>query len=236
VENQVPEIRAIVVYYTRMGVVRTMAQHVAEGVARVPNARATMLEIDDRPVDIPREGESEEDARRRRATVVNQLAISDVLFLGSPSYFGSMASPLKRLFEECSTASIPAISDRSRPWRNNLFHGKLGAAFTASATPHGGNEQTLHSMLTMLMHLGVIVVTPGQQLPILENEAAPYGPTTVTGPDGDRPPTEQELEDARRLGEQVAQTALQFKLGRAEWERLRAASRPQSPPTASPDS
>jgi NAD(P)H dehydrogenase (quinone) len=130
-----------------------------------------------------------------------------------------MASPVKRFFEDCVTASAPPTTDRSRPWRHHRFRDKVGAAFSGSATPHGGNEQTLHSILTMMMHLGMIVVTPGQGEPILVNDAAPYGVTTVTGPDGDWLPDEHVRGAARDEGEHVAMIATWLRQGRLDWER-----------------
>lgn len=76
---------------------------------------------------------------------------------------------------------------------------------------------TLHSILTMLMHLGMIIVTPGQQQPILENEAAPYGPTAITGATGDRPLSPEVIENARRFGRHVAEVTAWVRLGQERW-------------------
>ena len=213
------EIRVLVVYYSRFGVLKALADGIAEGARRIPGVRAELLEVEDRPVEELRSGESRAGMGRRRAAVLNRLTAADALVVGAPAYFGSMASPMKRLFEDCATASTPLTTDRSRPWRNHLFHGKVGAAFTASGTPHGGNEQALHSILTLMMHLGMVLVTPGQRPPILEHSAAPYGVTAIAGPDGDRPPTEDDQDAARELGEQVAEVATWLHEGRSAWEQ-----------------
>ncbi len=220
-------VRVLIAYYSRFGAIRDLAHAVAEGVQRVPGARPAFLEIEDQPVEELRATiadlglrESEEEMRRRRGALLGRLAEADAVIVGSPAYFGSLASPVKRFFEDCATAST-AILDRSRPWHHYLFEDKPGAAFTSSATPHGGNEQTLHSMLTMLMHLGMIIVTPGQRGPILEQEAAPYGATAVTGPTGNRGLTDREREEARHLGERAATIATWLRLGRGEGERRR---------------
>lgn len=209
-------VRLLVVYYSRFGAVATLAERVAEGARQVGGTEVRLLRVDEGFLGDGggRDGRA---AISRRAAVLNQLTSADALVVGSPGYFGSMASAVKRLFEECATAELPPATDRSRPWRQYLFHNKVGAAFTATATPHGGNEQTLLSILTMFMHLGMIVVTPGQQQPILENESAPYGATTITGPTGDRDPTESEQEAARRLGQQVAEVAVWLRLGQVRW-------------------
>jgi NAD(P)H dehydrogenase (quinone) len=210
----------LIVYYSRFGVLRLLAERIAEGARRLPTVEVRDLEVEDRPLEEPRPGETEDDVARRRAIAVNQLAMADALIVGAPSYFGSMAAPVKRLFEDCLTASPPP-TDRSRPWRSYLFGDKVGAAFTASGTPHGGNEQTLHSILTMLMHLGMVVVTPGQGEPILEDEASPYGATAIAGPGGDRVPSAAEQDAALALGERVARVTTWLALGRAEWDKSR---------------
>jgi NAD(P)H dehydrogenase (quinone) len=214
-----PEI--LVVYYSRFGVLKVLAERIAEGARRVENVGVRFLEVEDRPVEELRPGESQDDMARRRAVIVNELAAADALIVGAPAYFGSMASPVKRLFEDCATASDPTTTDRSRPWRQHRFRNKVGAAFTASGTPHGGNEQTLHSILTMLMHLGMIVVTPGQRQSIQKHQASPYGATAISGPDGSRPPSQEEQDAARELGEQVAEVATWLHEGRSAWEQRR---------------
>jgi NAD(P)H dehydrogenase (quinone) len=212
-------LQILIVYYSRFGAVGALAEKIAEGAHRVPNVETHLLAVEDRPIEELRPGESEADMAARRAVVVNRLIAADAIIVGAPSYFGTMASPVKRLFEDCVTASAPPTTDRTRPWRHHRFQDKVGAAFTGSATPHGGNEQTLHSILTLMMHLGMIVVTPGQREPILENEASPYGATVVTGVHGTWLPDDVIQEAARNQGEQVALVASWVRLGRLAWER-----------------
>jgi hypothetical protein len=99
---------------------------------------------------------------------------------------------------------------------------KVGAAFTASATPHGGNEQALQSILTLFMHLATVIVTPGQSEPILANAGAPYGATAVAGASADHAPTEMEQKEARALGQRVARLSTWLRLGRTVWEQNHA--------------
>jgi NAD(P)H dehydrogenase (quinone) len=179
------------------------------------------LEVEDQPIEELRQGESVEDMERRRSEILKQIAKADGLIIGSPAYFGAMASPLKCLLEDAVTHNSPAFTERSRPWRHYLFRDKVGAAFASSATPHGGNEMAIHSILTMMMHLGMLVVTPGQHEPLLEHVAAPYGATTVTGPHGNREATNEEREAAREFGQRVAEITAWLVLGRLEWERER---------------
>jgi NAD(P)H dehydrogenase (quinone) len=223
-----PTITVLIVYYSRYGVVKLLAERIAEGVRRVPGASARLLAVADTPITELRPGESEADMALRRARMVDEFTGVDAIIVGSPSYFGTMASPVKRLFEDCATASPPP-QDRTRPWRIHLFRNKVGAAFASSATPHGGNEMTLHSILTMMMHMSMIVVTPGQAEPILENESAPYGPTAVTGATADRLPSAQEQEAALAHGERVAQIAACLALGRMAWGEREDAKWPEQP-------
>jgi NAD(P)H dehydrogenase (quinone) len=212
-------LQLLIVYYSRFGSLKALGEEIVEGARRLPNVTAQLLPVDDQPIEELRPGESQADMAARRAVVLNQLIAADAIVVGAPSYFGSLASPVKRLFEDCATASAPPTTDRSRPWRHHRFRDKVGAAFSGSATPHGGNEQTLHSILTLMMHLGMIVVTPGQSEPILENEAAPYGVTVITGAEGDQLPDDVVRAAARNQGEQVATIATWLRLGRLEWER-----------------
>ncbi len=218
-----PPVEILIVYYSRFGVVKALAELIAEGAKRVDGTKVSFLEAPEQPIEYLRPGETEADMMNRRAQVVHQFMSADALIVGSPSYFGVLASPVKRLFEDCVTASHPPVTDRTRPWRHYLLRDKVGAAFTSSGTPHGGNELTLHSILTILMHLGMIIVTPGQQEPILENVTAPYGATAIAGPEGNWPLTEEARKEAQDLGERVAEVTTWLAWGRDEWQRKQSA-------------
>jgi NAD(P)H dehydrogenase (quinone) len=155
-----------------------MADALVEGIRGTPEAEAHLLELDEVPIDQLRPGENERQHAERRDVMLQRLEAADALVVGAPAYFGSMASPVKRFFEDVLTTSVRDPTDRSRPWRHSVLHDKVGAAFTASGTVHGGNEMPALD-LTMCMGLGVIVVTPRQGQPILQDQAAPYGATTV---------------------------------------------------------
>jgi NAD(P)H dehydrogenase (quinone) len=228
-------VRLLVVYYSRFGVLNLLAERVTQGArAAEPCIEVDCLEVEETPIEQLRPGETEAEMQRRRAAILDKVAMADALVVGTPAYFGSMASPVKRLFEDCLVANGgSATDDRSRPWRAPLLREKVGAAFTASSTPHGGNELALHSVLTLFMHLGMLVVTPGQGEPILENPAAPYGATAVAGATGDHLPTEAEQAAARALGERVARITTWLRSGRTEWER---AHPPQPSRAAEPQS
>jgi NAD(P)H dehydrogenase (quinone) len=203
----------LIIYYSRFGAIKDLAEQIAEGARGVPGTMVELITVDEEPLNALRPGETEEGRRGRQLALLNKLALAHAVIAGGPSYFGSMASPLKRFFEDCATAES-AVLDRTRPWHHYLFRDKAGAAFTSSATPHGGNEQTLHSILTLLMHLGMVVVTPGQRGPILEQPTAPYGATAITGPEGQRGLSEQEIAEGRFLGQRVATIAGWLRAGR----------------------
>src|SRR3954447_9403506 len=218
------QLHVLVIYYSRFGAIRDLAGHIREGIERVPGTAVDLLEIGDDPLPELQGGEAlDEEAHARRTALLNRVARADALIIGGPSYYGSMASALKRFFEDLGVATSEHL-DRTRPWHHYLFRDKPGAAFVTSATPHGGNEQTLQSMLTLMMHLGMLVVPPGQRSPILEQPAAPYGATAITGPQGQRGLEEDEIGEARDLGQRLAEVGIWLRAGRLlETERLRAA-------------
>lgn len=210
---------------------KLLAERATQGArAAVPSIEVGCLEVEEAPIEQLRPGETQAEMQRRRAAILDRLAMGDAVVVGTPAYFGSIASPGKRLFEDCFVASGgTAIDDRSRPWRAPLLRQKVGAAFTASGTPHGVNELALHSVLTLFMHLYMLVVTPGQGDPILENATTPYGATAVAGASGDHLPTEAEQAAACALGERVARITTWLRSGRTDWER----AHPSQPSRAS---
>jgi len=222
-ETLTPKMQVVVVFYSRFGALKVLAEQIAEGAWSVEDVEVHLLPIGDDPIEALQSGEQVGDMTMRRAQVLGELGAADVVIVGAPAYFGGMASPMKRFFEDCATVGNAVMTDRSRPWRHYLFRDKVGAAFTSSATTHGGNEQALHSILTMMIHLGMVVITPGQEEPILQNDAAPYGATTITGSDGNRTPTPADQETARALGKRAALRGMWLMTGRTEWEKRHGA-------------
>ena len=219
------QVLVVVVVYSRFGVLERLCERIVDGVRDVSGAGAHVIEVAEQPIDELLPGEGEAERSRRREVVMEWLRAADALIVGAqqadalivgaPAYYGSMASPVKRFFEDVLTAGTAPPVDRTRPWRRDLLRDNVGAAFTASATPHGGNELALHSILTMFMHLGMLVVTPGQVEPLLLNPAAPYGATAIAGATGDERPTAEEEAAARELGIRVARIAGVLRAGRA---------------------
>jgi len=192
--------KVLVLYYSSYGHIETMANAVAEG------SREAGAEVDIRrvPETVPEEtaiaGHFKRDQEAPVATL-EELENYDAIVVGTGTRYGRMSS------------QMAAFLDRTGAlWAKGAFNGKVGAAFTASATQHGGQETTLFSILTNLLHFGMTIVGldygfAGQMKVDELTGGSPYGATTITGGDGSRQPSANELEGARYLGRRVANTA-----------------------------
>jgi NAD(P)H dehydrogenase (quinone) len=192
--------KVLVLYYSAYGHIETMAQAIAEG-AR--GAGAT--------VDIKRVPEtlSEEEAKARHFKLdqaapvakIDDLADYDAIVVGTGTRFGRMSSQMASFLDQAGGL-----------WAKGALNGKVGAAFTSSATQHGGQETTLFSIITNLLHFGMVVVgmdygfAPQMTLDEIAG-GAPYGATTIAGTDGSRQPSQTELDGARYQGRRVAEVA-----------------------------
>jgi NAD(P)H dehydrogenase (quinone) len=192
--------KVLVLYYSTYGHIEAMANAVAEG------ARAAGAEVDVKrvPETVPTEQAKtahfklEQDAP---VAVVADMANYDAIVVGTPTRFGRMSSQMAAFLDQAGGL-----------WAKGLLNGKVGAAFTSSATQHGGQETTLFSIITNLLHFGMVVVGMdygyGAQMTLTEiTGGAPYGATTIAGGDGSRKPSDNELEGARYQGRRVAEVA-----------------------------
>jgi NAD(P)H dehydrogenase (quinone) len=132
---------------------------------------------------------------------VADLAEYDAVVIGTPTRFGRMSSQMAAFLDQAGGL-----------WASGKLNGKVGAAFTSSATQHGGQETTLFSIITNLLHFGFVVVGMdygyGAQMTLDEIVGgAPYGATTIAGGDGSRKPSDKELDGARYQGRRVAEVA-----------------------------
>jgi NAD(P)H dehydrogenase (quinone) len=135
---------------------------------------------------------------------IEALADYDAIIVGTGTRFGRIASQMASFLDQAGGL-----------WARGALNGKVGAAFTASATQHGGNETTLFSVITNLLHLGMTIVGlpyshQGQMTLSEIAGGSPYGATTITGGDGSRLPSAIELDGARHQGRLVAQVALKL--------------------------
>ena len=191
------DVKVAVVYYSRFGSVAAMAQAVAEGCRRVPGAEVLLYRIGEEP---PPE--------------LADLRAADALVVGTPAYFGNAASPALSFFETLLSGQVGAKVEGRAPWWHQMFQDKVGAAFVSCGAEHAGSEHALQAVLRLMMHLGMVVVTPGLPEPMFVEHRSPYGAVAVAGPGGDRPPNLTELDAARELGERVATVAMWMRLGR----------------------
>ena len=187
----------LVLYYSRHGSTSEMARHIARGVemagmeARLRTVPAISTECEAVAPDIPVTGAI--------YATLDDLRNCSGLALGSPTRFGNMAAPLKYFID--GTSSL---------WLGGELVGKPGAAFTSTASLHGGQESTLLSMLLPLMHHGMLVLgLPYSESALLDTRGGgtPYGPSHHAGADGKRDLDTHEITLCRALGKRLAETA-----------------------------
>lgn len=192
--------RILVLYYSSYGHIEAMAQAVAEG-ARSAGAIVDVKRVPETvPDEIANAAHFKLDQAAPVATV-EELADYDAIIVGTPTRYGRMSSQMASFLDQ--TGGL---------WMRGALNGKIGGAFTSSATQHGGQETTLFSIITNLLHFGMVIVGlpysfQGQMRVDEITGGSPYGATTIAGGDGSRQPTENELAGARVQGELIAQTA-----------------------------
>lgn len=192
--------KVLVVYYSSYGHIEAMANAVAEG-AREAGAEVAIRRVPETvPEDVARSSHFKLDQAAPVATVA-ELADYDAIVVGTGTRFGRMSSQMAAFWDQTGGH-----------WMTGALVGKVGAAFTSTASQHGGQETTLFSILTNLLHQGLTVVGLPYafqgQLGLEEVKGgSPYGATTLTGADGSRMPSETELAGARFQGKHVAEVA-----------------------------
>ena len=192
--------KALVLYYSAHGHIETMAAAVAEGVreagAQVDIKRVPELVSDKVAHDLHYKTDQVAPVAK-----VDDLAAYDAIIIGAGTRFGRLPSQMADFLDHAG-----------RLWARGALHGKVGGAFTSSATQHGGQETTLLSIITNLLHFGMVVVGldyghAGQMTLDEITGGSPYGATTITGGDGSRMPTANELDGARYQGRRIAEIA-----------------------------
>ncbi|MFD1331278.1 NAD(P)H:quinone oxidoreductase [Methylopila musalis] len=192
--------KVLVLYYSTYGHIETMAEAVAEG-AREAGAEAVVKRVPETvPQEIAEKNHFKLDQKAPVATV-DELPEYDAIIFGAPTRFGTVASQLRAFIDQ--TGGL---------WAAGKLLGKVGSAFTSSASQHGGQESTLLSFLPTLLHHGMVVVglpyAFAGQLTLDEiSGGSPYGATTIAGGDGSRQPSANELAGARFQGRHVAEIA-----------------------------
>jgi NAD(P)H dehydrogenase (quinone) len=192
--------KVLVLYYSSYGHIETMAQAVVDG-ARSTGASVDIKRVPETvPPEIAKTSHFKLDQAAPIATI-GELANYDAIIVGTPTRFGRMPSQMASFLDQAGGL-----------WVSGALNGKVGGAFTSTATQHGGQEVTLFSVITNLMHFGMIIVGlpysyQGQMTLDEIVGGSPYGATTIAGGQGQRQPSTLELDGARFQGKLIAETA-----------------------------
>ncbi len=197
--------KVLIVYYSTYGHVHAMAEAIAKGAKEVAGAEVVLRRV---PETLPSEvlekmGATEAQKAFAHVPVctVDELAQADAVIFGTPTRFGNMCGQMRQFLD--ATGQL---------WAQGALVGKVGSVFASTATQHGGQESTILSFHTTLLHHGFVVVGlpyafQGQTRIDEITGGSPYGATTIAGGSGERMPSENELEGAQFQGRHVAQIA-----------------------------
>lgn len=197
--------RIQVVFYSMYGHIYRMAEAVAAGAREVADAEVSLFQV---PELVPAEVLEQSGAAAQRQAFahvpvmkVEQLADADAIIFGTPTRYGNMCAQMRNFLDQTG-----------KLWLSGKLVGKVGSVFTSTATQHGGQETTITSFHTTLLHLGMVIVgVPYAEQRLLDmsevSGGSPYGASTLAGGDGSRQPSENELAIARYQGHHVAEIA-----------------------------
>jgi len=194
-----------IVFYSMYGHVYQLAEAVAEGAGEVPDTEVSLFQVPELVPDDALEQSGAKDAREAFSDIPiaepAQLAEADAIIFGTPTRFGNMCAQMRNFLDQ--TGQL---------WFTGALVGKLGSVFASTGTQHGGQETTITSFHSTLLHHGMIIVgVPYAEQRLLNMEeitgGTPYGATTLAGADGSRRPTKNELAIARFQGRHVAKIA-----------------------------
>ncbi|MEC5396478.1 NAD(P)H:quinone oxidoreductase [Uliginosibacterium sp. H1] len=199
--------KILVLYYSAYGHIETMAKAIAEGAAKVADTEVTIKRVPELVSDEVAGKAGMKVNQDAPFATPNELADYDAVIFGSPTRFGNMAAQMRNFLDQ--TGGL---------WAKGALIGKVGSVFTSSATQHGGQESTILSFHTTLLHQGMIIVglpySFAGQMGVDElTGCSPYGASTIAGGDGSRQPSANELAGARFQGEHVAGITRKLKLG-----------------------
>lgn len=193
--------RILVLYYSSYGHIAKMADAVAAGVRDAGHECEVRRVAETAPPEVAQAAGFVADHSHPEIEGINSLAEYDGLVIGAPTRFGRMPSQMASFLDQAAGL-----------WFTNALVGKAAGAFTSTAAQHGGQETTLFSIITNLLHFGCTVV--GLDYGFKEQNGvdvvrggSPYGATTIANNDGSRMPSEVDLDGARYLGRRVAETA-----------------------------
>ncbi|HEY7866025.1 MAG TPA: NAD(P)H:quinone oxidoreductase [Psychromonas sp.] len=193
--------KVLVLYYSMYGHIETMAEEVAEGARSVKGTEVTIKRVLDlMSEDAAKKAGAKLDQEAPFATT-EELADYDAIIFGAPTRFGNMCAQMRNFLDQTG-----------RLWIDGKLIGKVGSVFTSTGTQHGGQETTITSFHTTLLHHGMIIVgVPYSCMEIMNMSeitgGSPYGASTLAGSDGSRQPSENEKKIARFQGAHVAEVA-----------------------------
>jgi len=193
--------KILVLYYSMYGHVETLARAVAEGARGVDGIDVTFKRVAElMPEEVARKSGAKLDQEAPIVTV-DELPDYQAIIFGTPTRFGNMCSQMRNFLDQTG-----------KHWLSGALVGKVGSVFTSTATQHGGQETTITSFHSTLLHQGMIIVGVPYSCPALLNMneitgGSPYGAGTLAAADGSRRPSENELTIARFQGNHVAKIA-----------------------------
>jgi NAD(P)H dehydrogenase (quinone) len=198
-------VKVQVIFYSMYGHVYRMAQAVVEGAKQVPGAEVSLYQVQELMPDDILEKYGAKAAKTAFAKIpvatVDQLADANAIIFGTPTRFGNMAAQMRNFLDQTGVL-----------WTKGSLIGKVGSVFASTASQHGGQETTLTSFHTTLLHHGMVIVgVPYSESGLVHMSditgGTPYGATTIAGSDGSRQPSENELKIARYQGKHVTEIA-----------------------------
>ncbi|WP_073974066.1 NAD(P)H:quinone oxidoreductase [Erythrobacter donghaensis] len=193
--------KVLVLYYSSYGHIEAMAAAVAEGAASVPGTEVVVKRVPELVPDEVAKGAGMKTDQQAPIATPDELAGYDAIIFGTPTRFGNMAAQMRNFLDQ--TGGL---------WFQNKLVGKVGSVFVSTASQHGGQETTITSFHTTLLHHGMVIV--GLPYTFAGNSemgeisgGTPYGASTLAGNDGSRMPSDNELAGARFQGAHVARIA-----------------------------
>ncbi len=190
--------KILILYYSAYGHVEIMATAVAEGARSVDGTTVTMKRVPELVPDDIAAKAGIKLQQEAEIAIPAELANYDAIIFGTPTRFGNMASQMRNFLDQ--TGGL---------WANGALIGKVGSVFVSTGTQHGGQETTITSFHTTLLHHGMVIAGVPYSCPELVNMqeitgGSPYGASTLAGTDGSRMPSENELKIAKFQGKHVA--------------------------------
>lgn len=202
-----------VIFYSMYGHIYKMTEAIAQGASEVKDVDVAIYRVPELVPDeiLEKSGAKEAQKSYMHIPIIkpNQLPEADAYIFGTPTRFGNMCAQMRNFFDQLGGL-----------WMKDAFVGKIASVYTSTGSQHGGQETTITSFHSTLLHLGMVIVglpySEKRQLTMDEiSGGSPYGASTLAG-DGKRMPSENELAMARYQGKHVAEIARALKQGRSQ--------------------